>query len=110
MSKRPRSYSSPTTEALRLLGARIRQGRLERRWTVAELADRVGISVVTMRRIERGAPTVEIGVAFEAAALVGVALFDSDALARRLEAERVDNRLAVLPKAARRPADVDDDF
>jgi transcriptional regulator with XRE-family HTH domain len=110
MSRRPRTYSSPTLEALRLLGARTRQGRIERRWTVQELADRVGISLVTMRRIEHGAPTVEIGVAFEAASIVGVALFDDDAMSRRLEAERVDGRLAVLPKTVRRPNEVDDDF
>lgn len=63
-----------------------------------------------MRRIEAGAPTVEIGVTFEAAVIVGVALFDEDALVRRLEAEKVDRRLAVLPKLVRRPNEVDDDF
>jgi transcriptional regulator with XRE-family HTH domain len=110
MPKRPRSYSPVTREALSLLGSRIRQGRIERRWTIQELADRVGISVVTMRRIEAGAPTVEIGVAFEAAAIVGVPLFDDEALPRRLEAERVDRRLAVLPKSVRRATRVDDDF
>lgn len=110
MPRRPRTFSPVTREALHLLGARVRQGRIERRWTIQELADRIGVSVVTMRRIEAGAPTVEIGVTFEAAAIVGVALFDDDALVRRLEAEKVDRRLAVLPKLVRRPSEVDDDF
>ena len=49
--------------------------RRERRWTLAELAERVGVSVVTIRKVERGDPTVALGTAFEAAVIAGVVLF-----------------------------------
>ncbi len=106
----PRALSPLTLEAARLLGAGVRLGRRQRRWTVAELAERVGVSEATMLKVEQGDPGVRLGIAFEAAALVGVPLFDEDRSRRALEAARVDDRLAVLPQRVRRPAEVDDDF
>ncbi len=108
--KRVRTYSSATVEAAGLLGARVRLARRERRWTLQELADRVGVTHVTMRKVERGDLTVGLGVAFEAAAVVGVTLFHEERFRRSLEAGRVDDRLAVLPQLVRRPVEVDDDF
>ena len=108
--KLPRTYSSTTTEALRLLGARVRLGRSERRWTVAELAERVGVSEVTMLKVEHGDPGVRLGIAFEAAALVGVPLFDVEPSRRAMEASRTEDRLAVLPRRVRKPTQIDDDF
>lgn len=108
--KSPRTYSPLTVEAAKLLGARVRLARRERRWTLQELADRIGVSHVTMRKVERGDLTVALGVAFEAAAVVGVPLFHEDRSRRLLEAGRVDDRLAVLPQLVRKPLEVDDDF
>jgi transcriptional regulator with XRE-family HTH domain len=105
-----RSYSPLTLEAARLLGTRVRLARRERGWTLQELADRVGVTYPTMSKVERGDLTVRLGVAFEAAVLVGVPLFHEDRARLRLEAGRVDDRLAVLPQLVRKPADVDDDF
>lgn len=105
----PKAHAPVTVEAGRLLGNRVRLGRLERRWTVAELAERVGVSPVTIRKVERGDLTVALGTAFEAAALVGVALFHHDPVRRGLEAEYAAARLAVLP-ATVRSSQVDDDF
>jgi transcriptional regulator with XRE-family HTH domain len=99
-----------TVEAARLLGARVRLARRERRWTLQELAERVGVTHVTMRKVERGDLTVGLGVAFEAAAVLGVPLFHEDRSRRALEAGRVEDRLAVLPALVRKPVDVDDDF
>jgi transcriptional regulator with XRE-family HTH domain len=93
-----------------LLGARVALARRERRWTLQELADRVGVSYVTMRKVERGDLTVALGVAFEAAAVLGVPLFDEDRSRRRLESARVDDRLALLPRRVARSVEVDDDF
>jgi transcriptional regulator with XRE-family HTH domain len=104
------TYSPIATEAARLLGASIRLARSERRWTLQELADRVGVTPVTMRKVERGDPSVRLGVAFEAAALTGVPLFDPDRSRRDLEARRVEDRLALVPQRVRKPAKVDDDF
>ncbi len=105
-----RTYSPVTVEAARLLGARVRLARRERRWTLQELADRVGVTHVTMHKVERGDLTVGLGVAFEAAAVVGIPLFHEDRSRRALEAGRVDDRLAVLPQLVRKPVEVDDDF
>jgi transcriptional regulator with XRE-family HTH domain len=108
--KEPRALTPLTLEAAKLLGANVRLGRRERRWTVAELAERVGVSEATMLKVEHGDPGVRLGIAFEAAALVGVPLFDEDRSRRSLEAGRVDDRLAVLPQRVRPPREVDDDF
>ena len=53
----------------------MRLARVERRWTVAESAERVGVSPVTIRKVETGNPSVAPGTAPEAAVLVGVTLF-----------------------------------
>jgi transcriptional regulator with XRE-family HTH domain len=103
-------YSPTASEAARLLGERVQLGRRERRWTLRELAERVGVSVPTMRKIERGDPSVGLGIAFEAATLTGVPLFHPDPSRLSLEAARVEDRLAVLPRRVRKPAEVDDDF
>lgn len=108
--KRVRTYSPVTVEAASLLGARVRLARRERHWTVEELAERVGVTHVTLRKVERGDLTVGLGVALEAAALAGVALFHEDSSRRALEAGRVEDRLAVLPQIVRKPMEVDDDF
>lgn len=106
-----RAIDSPhTLEATRLLGERVRLGRRERRWTVQELAERVGVSVPTMRKVERGDPSVRLGIAFEAATLTGVPLFHPDPSRLSLEAARVEDRLAVLPRLVRKPTEIDDDF
>lgn len=108
--KRVRTYSPVTVEAARLLGARVRLARRERRWTLKELADRVGVTHVTMHKVERGDLTVGLGVAFEAAAVLGVPLFHEERARRVLEANSVEDRLAVLPAVVRKPLKVDDDF
>ncbi len=102
-------FRPETIEAAALLGSRVAMARRERRWTLAELAERVGVSVVTIRKVERGDPSVALGTAFEAASLLGVTLFHPDPLLRSAEREVVQARLAVLP-AAVRSSKVDDDF
>ncbi|HWT89720.1 MAG TPA: helix-turn-helix transcriptional regulator [Solirubrobacterales bacterium] len=92
------------------MGAQIRIGRLERRWTAQELAERVGVSLVTLRKIERGDPSVGLGIAFEAATLTGVPLFYEERSRLSAELRRAGDRLAVLPSRARRPRKIDDDF
>ena len=92
-----------------MLGARVRLARRERGWKATELAERVGVSPTTIRKVERGDPTVALGTAFEAAALVGVALFHDEWSRRAVEADYVAARLAVLPAMIRREP-IDDDF
>jgi transcriptional regulator with XRE-family HTH domain len=95
------TLSKPAQEAARLLGSRVRLARNGRRLTVAELAERIGVSRVTVQKIERGDPTVALGTAFEAATLLGVTLFHEEPERRRLEADRVNDMLALLPASVR---------
>jgi transcriptional regulator with XRE-family HTH domain len=46
---------------LRGLGQRLRAARIERNDTMEVFAQRLGVSVGTVRAMERGAPTVQIG-------------------------------------------------
>ena len=94
-----------------MLGQLIRTHRIERRLSVEELATRAGVSRDMMRRIEQGDPRCGIGLVFEAAAIAGVPLFDSDAdrLASRLAEQEA--KLHLLPKAVHKPrTEVKDDF
>lgn len=106
-----RTYSRYALEGLALLGKSIRLGRLQRRLTAQELAERVGVSRSTLQRIEKGDPKVEIGLMFEAATIVGVSLFDADEKGIASLSARTDDRIALLPKhvyKAGKP--VEDDF
>lgn len=109
--KRTRVYLPPSLDAASLLGVEVARGRRERRWTLDELAKRAGISPFTLRKIERGDPTVGLGTVFDVAVLVGVHLFgaDRDELPDLLERSR--DRLALLPQRVREPTGgVYDDF
>ena len=50
-----------TTEALRALGRRLRDARLVRNDTMMTFAERLGVSEQTVRAMERGLATVQIG-------------------------------------------------
>jgi transcriptional regulator with XRE-family HTH domain len=108
--KRVHTYSPYTVEAARLLGSQVAAGRRARRWSAAELADRVGISRPTLGKIESGDPSVGLGVAFEAAALVGVPLFQDDRNRLSENVARAQDRLALLPRRVRSRGPVRDDF
>jgi transcriptional regulator with XRE-family HTH domain len=106
-----RTYSRYAREAAALLAKQIQLGRKQRKWTERELAERAGISRATLQKIEKGDLSVAIGLAFEAAALVGVALFDEERRALAAHIAHTDDKLALLPSAVRqRRKPVDDDF
>lgn len=106
-----RTYSRYAKEGLALFGKSIRLGRLQRRLTAQELAERVGVSRSTLQRIEKGDPGVEIGLMFEAATIVGVRLFDADEKGLASLAARTDDRIALLPKHVYKAGtQVDDEF
>jgi transcriptional regulator with XRE-family HTH domain len=52
--------------ALMALGQRLRRARLERNDSMAIFAQRIGVSEQTVRAMERGLPTVQIGTWLEA--------------------------------------------
>ena len=108
-AKRP--YSRYSREASELLGQLIRQARIERKITAAELSQRANLSRGLVVRIEKGDPGCAIGAVFEAAAIVGVRLFDADqaTLTDMVRAHKAT--LALLPRSARvSTIKVKDDF
>lgn len=111
MSLRPRAYSRVAQDGLALLARQIKLARKTRRMSESELAARVGIARSTLQLIERGDPKVEIGLVFETAALAGVSLFESGATSLSSHIAQFDDKLALLPKTARRPRKaLKDDF
>lgn len=105
MSRLTRTYSRYVAEALALLGKEIELARKQKKITAQSLAERCGISRPTLRKIERGDPTVEIGVAFEAAAIVGIRLFNSESLHSLSEKRALKTEhIALLPDRIRQKA------
>jgi transcriptional regulator with XRE-family HTH domain len=111
LSKSKRTYTNYTVEATDVLGKLIKFGRKRKRMTENDLAERLGIARSTLRRIESGNTRVEIGLFFEAAALTGVPLFDEEqGFVYRLS-DRVNDKIALLPKHIYKVQEpVDDDF
>jgi DNA-binding XRE family transcriptional regulator len=106
-----RFFSQYTKEATILLGRLIKLGRKNRRWSTSDLAQRVGISRVTLRKIESGDPGCSVGLVFEAASLVGVPLFNSDHTTLTTHLGRTAETLSLMPQTIRKSErDVDDDF
>ena len=109
--KKERTYSRYNVNAAALLGKLIQLARKERKISESDLADRAGIARSTLQRIEKGDLTCEIGLVFEVATIVGVKLFDADNRFLTAQIERADDKIALLPKAIRKPVkSVDDDF
>lgn len=106
-----RPISQHSTNALMLLGQLVREARLNKSMTTADLASRAGISRALLQRIERGDPSCSIGAVFEAATICGVPLFEQDQrqLASQLALHR--EKMTLLPKAVRSSAkEIKDDF
>lgn len=106
-----RAYARYTTEALTLLGQLIRRERIERKETMAQLAERAGISRGLLQRIEKGDSGCAIGAVFEVAARVGIRLFDLDRQGLTANNRTVAQMLTLMPSSVRssRKA-VKDDF
>lgn len=112
MPQKTHTFAPQTLDAAQVLGAQIARARRERGWTAEELAQRVGVSVRTVSNLEHGAPTVAIGIAFEAATLLGISLFGAEGPELARLARQGRESLALLPSRVRaRPeAAVRDDF
>jgi DNA-binding XRE family transcriptional regulator len=108
--RRPHALARQTLEAVKIFGLDVARVRRERRWTSAELAERVGISRTTLSRLEAGDPTVALGIAFEVATVVGIPLFGvgSKELPGLLAHSR--DMLALLPAKVRPSAEIENAF
>jgi transcriptional regulator with XRE-family HTH domain len=107
--RRPHSYSRPTLDAARVFGLELTRARRRRRWKAEELAERVGVSRDTLRKVEKGDPTVTLGIAFEIATILGVPLFGADRDRLAALVERGRERLALLPARVRESPEEDND-
>ncbi|SMG27788.1 Helix-turn-helix domain-containing protein [Paraburkholderia susongensis] len=106
-----RAASRYSLDAVRLLGQLIRRARLERKITASQLAERAGLSRSLVQRIEKGDPRCSIGAVFEAAAVVGVRLFDADSSGISAALRANAEVLTLLPRAVRAPRiETRDDF
>lgn len=104
-----RVQSSLVRAVLQTLGAEITRGRKRRGLSQADLALRVGCSRNTLRAIEAGRPTVEIGLFLEAAALVDVPLMGGDPATIRDRGAQAQREVDLLPQP-RTQTEIFDDF
>ncbi len=73
MKRRESEFASQPVEATgRHLGALVRQARIARRWTMAELAERARVSLATLKRIEGGSLSTALGAWLAVFELVGL--------------------------------------
>ena len=108
-ASKKRNYARYTLVAL--LGSLVRLERIGKRMTAQDFADRLGIDRSTLKRLEEGDPKVELGLAFEACALLGLPLFEEDLRGITMRADEVGKRVALLPKKVRAArVSVDNDF
>lgn len=99
-------------DAARALGAQVTAARRKRRWSAARLAKQAGVSEPTLRKVERGDPSVSLGTALDVAVLVGVPLFAATPAEVKLLAESLTDRAALLGQRVVPISDdgLDDDF
>ena len=109
--KQNRIYSRYAVQAMQLFAELIKVARKKQRWSEAELAERAGISRLTVRKIEQGNPGTEMGLYFEVATLLGIPLFAADSNKLTAIAHELDMQLALLPKRIDKESDeVFDEF
>ncbi len=102
MAKKTAPLLPSTDELLSLLGARLRLARLRRKLAAKQVAQRAGMSPMTLRSVERGGAGVTMGAYVAVMQALGVEqdvnlLAQADPLGRDLQ----DSRLQIQGRAAR---------
>jgi len=111
MGKRTRTYSNRTLLTVDLLAKLIQSARKRKGWSESELAERCGATRPTIRKIEQGNPSSEIGLYFEIAAILDIPLFSDDPGQLRSLNKKLDLELSLLPQRIRKGIEeVIDDF
>ena len=112
----------PTAELLREFGGRLRMARRRRRVSAKQVAERAGMSPMTLRSLERGGSGVTMGAYLAVMQVLGVEddldlLAKADSLGRALQDARLPtasyvrrsaSALPVSPAQPKRSASVDD--
>jgi len=107
-----RPYTTSTLEAVKLLGQLIKLARKKRRLSETSLAKRASIARSTLQKIEKGDPSINIGLTLEAASVVGVPLFGTeDHKSLDKHNQDVSEKLALLSfKPGRSRLELEDNF
>jgi len=92
----------PVAEALVSIGAAVRTARARRRQSAKDLADRMDVSLPTLRRLERGDSGVSIGAFATALWALGMLSPLCDAIAPENDREAAELETARLPQRIRR--------
>ncbi len=110
-ASKKRNYARYTIAAVTLLATLVQLERKSRRMTAQDMADRLGVDRSTLQRLEKGDPKVELGLAFEACAILNIPLFEEDAPGLTVRLDEAGKRLALLPSRVRpKKLSVSDDF
>ena len=101
-AKAPSLYPGQT-RLLRALGARLREARLRRRFTVVQVAERAAVSRPTLNKVEQGDAAVTLGTYLRVLMVLGLEsdldlLAAADPVGRRLQ----DAELTVPRRAPKR--------
>jgi transcriptional regulator with XRE-family HTH domain len=83
------------------LGQNLRQARLARRFSMAELATRAGVSERTLTRLEKGDPGVGIGNLASVLAALGSPAALADLMSPENDAVGLSRALEAVPKRGR---------
>ncbi len=103
--------SNISKTALTTLGIMIKTARLERSLSQSDLGERLGVSRQTVMQLEKGHPSVGIGIAFEAAYILGIPLLTTDPSNLVHWQLLLKNFIALLPtRSGRKKIEIDDDF
>lgn len=102
MAKRTPPTHPTARRAIQALGERLRAARLRRKMTQAIMAERVGVSVPTLKKLEEGDPTTSLATMIRLLAVLGLAGdIDQIAAEDKLGRELQDSELAP-PRLGRR--------
>ena len=103
MSKKAAELSYDTQNILGNMGEQIKMARLRRNLPVALVAERAGISRATLWAVEKGSPTVAIGIYAAVLHALGGMDKDLELVARDDEfGRRLQDMNLVAPKRARK--------
>lgn len=102
MAKRTPPTHPAARRAIQALGERLRAARLRRKMTQAIMAERVGVTVPTLKKLEEGDPTTSLATMIRALSVLGLAGdIDKIGAEDRLGRELQDSELA-SPRPSRR--------
>jgi len=90
----------PVNKALKTLGQNIKEARIKRRLTLELVAERAGISYLSLLNVEKGSATVSMGIYAKVLFVIGlvedlynVANPDKDEVGKILEYENLPKRV-----------------